>query len=240
MTGDRSLLAGRISSLCEDKLVLQLAETGRLRAGRAAARGTCPTTYRPGAAFRAGSGVETQVALLAPDASGAGPGRRAAGDRRRGRRRGTPRCRRARRPFRVDVLPARMSFADAWALRDPAVASSPALGPGRRGRRRRWPRSAPTWPTGCRRSSSPARPSPAAARCCWPWPGRCWPPGTGLVVAAPRPSPLRSLDGRPGVAAVFTGSDLTAEELTTALSRLAGPAVVMIDDAEGATRLRRE
>jgi S-DNA-T family DNA segregation ATPase FtsK/SpoIIIE len=57
--------------------------------------------------------------------------------------------------------------------------------------------------------------------------------GTGLVVFAPRPSPLRSLDGRPGVAAVFTGSDLTAQELTTSLARLAGPAVVMIDDAEG-------
>ena len=47
--------------------------------------------------------------------------------------------------------------------------------------------------------------------------------GTELVVATPRPSPLRSLEGRPGVPAVLTGSDLTADELAAALDRRVGP-----------------
>jgi S-DNA-T family DNA segregation ATPase FtsK/SpoIIIE len=57
--------------------------------------------------------------------------------------------------------------------------------------------------------------------------------GTSLILVTPRPSPLRALEAAPGVAAVFPGgADLEEEELRAALSSVAGPAVVMIDDAE--------
>ena len=223
MTGDRSLLVGRISALCEDKLVFKLAEKDDYAAGRAATPRDLPDDIPPGRAFRAGSGTETAGGAARAGRVRAGPGRRAARDRRARPPPGTRRCRRAQRPFRVDVLPARMSFADAWRLR-------PAAAPARCGPWSAWaattlaalgPDLAVGMPVLHRR---PARPSPGGPRSCCPWPGRSWPPGTGLVVAAPRPSPLRSLAGRPGVAAVFTGSDLTAEELAAALSGSLGPA----------------
>jgi hypothetical protein len=102
-----------------------------------------------------------------------------------------------------------------------------------------WPApAATTWPRSprpgrqeaglhCRRPGE-IRPQLGAAGHGPVTPGRGHRPGD--LASAP---PFRALDGRPGVAAVFTGRDLTAEELTTALSGLAGPAVIMIDDAEG-------
>jgi S-DNA-T family DNA segregation ATPase FtsK/SpoIIIE len=56
--------------------------------------------------------------------------------------------------------------------------------------------------------------------------------GASVVLAAPRTSPLRELAGQPGVLAVFTGDDITAEELTEALDSAPGPCVVLVDDAE--------
>src|SRR5690348_13403502 len=230
MTGDRSLIAGRISSLTDDKMVLRLPDRDDVNLVGLRPR-DLPDHIPPGHGFRAGSGVETQVALLAPDASGVGQATalreiaaaataRAAG------------AGREQRPFRVDVLPARLSFADAWPLRDPAVARSPlwalvgvggddlaALGPDLAD-------GMPAFIVGGPAKSGRSSVLLAMAR-------SLLAAGTGLVIAAPRPSPLRALDGRPGVAAVLTGSDLAAEELTTALASLAGPAVVMIDDAEG-------
>jgi S-DNA-T family DNA segregation ATPase FtsK/SpoIIIE len=230
MTGDRSLIAGRISSLTDDKMVLRLPDRDDVNLVGLRPR-DLPGNIPPGHGFRAGSGVETQVALLAEDASGVGQATAlreiatAAAARATG-------AGREQRPFRVDVLPARLSFADAWPLRDPAVARSPlwalvgvggddlaALGPDLAD-------GVPSFIVGGPAKSGRSSVLLAMAR-------SLLAAGTGLVIAAPRPSPLRALDGRPGVAAVFTGSDLTAEELTTALSRLAGPAVVMIDDAEG-------
>ena len=82
--------------------------------------------------FRAGAGTETQVALLVPDSSGQGQAaalRQVAGWAA-ARDAAVPR---ARRPFRVDLLPARISFEEAWRLRPP--------GPARCGR---WPGSAAT------------------------------------------------------------------------------------------------
>ena len=71
MTGDRSLLLGRISSLCEEKLIFKLAEKDDYRLAGLNPR-DLPDDLPPGRAFRAGSGTELQVALLAPDASGQG------------------------------------------------------------------------------------------------------------------------------------------------------------------------
>ena len=132
MTGDRSLLAGRIAAMCEDKLVFKLAEKDDYALAGLRPR-DLPDDIGPGRAFRAGTGTETQVALLAPDPSGQGQAaalRQVAGWAA-GRDAWVPR---SRRPFRVDLLPSRITFADAWQLR-------PARPPVRCGG---WPASAAT------------------------------------------------------------------------------------------------
>ena len=115
MTGDRSLLLGRISSLCEEKLVFKLAEKDDYRLAGLNPR-DLPDNMPPGRALRAGTGTELQVALLAPDPSGQGQAAalQAIAAHCRARDAAVPA---AQRPFRVDVLPSHVSFADAWRLR---------------------------------------------------------------------------------------------------------------------------
>jgi S-DNA-T family DNA segregation ATPase FtsK/SpoIIIE len=229
MTGDRSLIAGRISSLTDDKMVLRLPDRDDVNLVGLRPR-DLPEAIPPGHGFRAGSGVETQVALLAPDASGVGQATalREIAAAATARAAGTGR---EQRPFRVDVLPARLSFGDAWPLRDPAAARSPlwalvgvggddlaALGPDLAD-------GMPAFIVGGPAKSGRSSVLLAMAR-------SLLAAGTGVVAVAPRPSPLRGLDGRAGVT-LLTGSDLTADELTTALAAVTGPAAVIIDDAEG-------
>jgi S-DNA-T family DNA segregation ATPase FtsK/SpoIIIE len=187
-----------------------------------------PDDIPAGRAFRAGSGTEVQVALLGPDASGQGQAaalRSIAGSCAT-RDAAVPG---ALRPFRVDVLPGRISFAEAWALRpapagplwglvgvggDTLTALGPDLSTG-------VPCFIVAGPAKSGRSTilaSLARSFLAA--------------GTALIIAAPRPSPLRSLGSAPGVARLFDGTDLGEEELSEALATVNGPCVVMLDDAE--------
>ena len=228
MTGDRSLLLGRISSLCEEKLIFKLAEKDDYRLAGLNPR-DLPDDVPPGRAFRAGSGAELQVALLAPEASGSRPGGGAAGHRGPLPASATRRLTRPRRPFRVDVLPSHVSFADAWQLRpvsagplwglvgvggDTLAALGPDLASG-------MPCFIVAGPAKSGRSTillSMARSFLAA--------------GTPVILAAPRPSPLRALAGDPGVLAVFDQLELGGPELAGALASLAGPGVVLIDDAE--------
>jgi S-DNA-T family DNA segregation ATPase FtsK/SpoIIIE len=71
MTGDRSLVAGRIAAMCEEKLAFKLADKDDY--GMIGLRAKdMPDEVPPGRCFRAGSGIEVQVALLDPDASGQG------------------------------------------------------------------------------------------------------------------------------------------------------------------------
>ena len=228
MTGDRSLLAGRISALCEQKLAFKLAEKDDYGLIGLRSR-DMPDEVAPGRAFRAGSGVEVQVALIGPDPSGQGQAaalRSIAASCTARDAAVEP----ARRPFRVDVLPSRISFADAWAMR-PASASplwglvgvggdtlaglGPDLGAG-------VPCFTVAGPAKSGRSTillSMAQSFLAA--------------GTSLILVTPRPSPLSALAAAAGVAAAFSdGADLDEEQLRAALSSVAGPAVVMIDDAE--------
>ena len=73
MTGDRSLLAGRIAAMCENKLAFKLTEKDDYALIGLRPR-TLPDNIPPGRAYQAGTGTETQVALLAPDPSGQGQG----------------------------------------------------------------------------------------------------------------------------------------------------------------------
>ena len=227
MTGDRSLLAGRISALCEERLVFKLAEREDYALAGLRPR-DMPADIPPGRAFRAVSGTELQVALLGPDASGQGQAAalRSIAAQCRSRDQAVPA---AQRPFRVDVLPTRVSFADAWQLRpaaagplwgmvgvggDTLTALGPDLASG-------MPCFIVAGPAKSGRSTillSMARSFLTA--------------GTPVILAAPRPSPLRALAGTPGVLRLFDTPELSGEELAGVLSGFTGPGVLLIDDAE--------
>jgi len=226
MTGDRSLLLGRISSLCEEKLIFKLAEKEDYRLAGLNPR-DLPDDMPPGRAFRAGSGAELQMALLAPDASGQGQSAALQAIAAHCRARDDEVCA-ARRPFRVDVLPQHVSFADAWRLRPPAgplwalvgiggdtlAALGPDLGAGA-------PCFIVAGPAKSGRSTillSMARSLLAV--------------GTPVVLVTPRPSPLRALAGAPGVLRLFDAPALGADDLAAVLSSSGGPCVVLLDDAE--------
>lgn len=138
-------------------------------------------------------------------------------------------CPRQARPFRVDVLPARISLEDARALRpasagplwglvgvggDTLSALGPDLSAG----------------TPCFTVAGPAKSGRSTILLSMAWSFLA--AGTSLILVTPRPSPLRALESAPGVAAVFAATDLPEEAFATALSSLTGPAVVVIDDAE--------
>ncbi|WNI15973.1 FtsK/SpoIIIE domain-containing protein [Actinacidiphila sp. ITFR-21] len=230
IAGDRTLMTGRISTLTEDKIAFRLADRSDFALISVNPR-KVPDDIRPGRAYRSESGIELQVALLDGEVTGQGQAAALAaiGAAATERDADLPR---SRRPFRVDVLPTRLSFADAWEMRDTDAARSPMWslvgvggdeltghgpdlsdglpafvvgGPGRSGRST----LLLTLARGCQRQ------------------------GVKLVVAAPRPSPLRELTGGEGVLRVFTDSDIPAGDLTGALEEAGGaPVVVLIDDAE--------
>ena len=227
MTGDRSLLAGRISSFCEEKLAFRLAEKEDYALIGLRPR-KLPDEIPPGRAFRSGTGTEMQVALLAPDASGQGQAAALAAiaTQCRSRDHAVPA---PQRPFRVDLLPSGVSFAQAWPLKpasagplwglvgvggDTLAALGPDLASG-------VPCFIVAGPAKSGRSSillSMARSFLAA--------------GTPVVLVAPRPSPLRPLASSPGVLRLFDRSQLGEGELAEALTSFDGRGVVIIDDAE--------
>jgi S-DNA-T family DNA segregation ATPase FtsK/SpoIIIE len=227
MTGDRSLLAGRISALCEEKLVFRLAEREDYALAGLRPR-DLPDDMPPGRAFRARNGTEVQVALLGTDPTGQGQAAvlRAIAASAALRDAAVPA---AARPFRVDAAPARITAAQAWALR-PAGASPlwglvgvggdalAALGPDLAAG---VPAFIVAGPGGSGRSTvllSMARSFLAA--------------GTRVVLVTPRPSPLRSLARTEGVAAAFTGASLAGDELGDVLAAVEGRLAILIDDAE--------
>ncbi|HEX3752772.1 MAG TPA: FtsK/SpoIIIE domain-containing protein [Streptosporangiaceae bacterium] len=232
MTGDRSLIAGRIASMTEDKLAFRMPDRDDYAMIGLRPR-DLPDQVPSGRAFRNGSGIETQVALLAADASG--PGQAAAiADAAAAAQRRDQAVPAAARPFRVDVLPARISFGEAWPLRPPGqqgAAASPlwamvgvggdelaAVGPD-------LAEGVPVFiaagPAKSGRSTvllTMARSLLAA--------------GSQLVLVTPRPSPLRGLTGQPGVVQAFEGPALGAADFAAAVGSFTGPGVVIIDDAE--------
>ena len=230
MTGDRSLLAGRIAAMCEDKLVFKLAEKDDYALAGLRPR-DLPDDIGPGRAFRAGTGTETQVALLAPDPSGQGQAaalRQIAGWAA-GRDAGVPR---SRRPFRVDLLPVPDHLRRRVAAAPGRPGRPPAVGAGRRRRRRAdRTRAGPV-----RRHSRlhRGRPGPVGAL------GR---PGLDDPVVPGRRSPGDPGDAAPlaaavaGVAArrravvraVRTSARMSSPRRSTSL---AAPGAVVIDDAD--------
>ncbi|MFJ1586157.1 FtsK/SpoIIIE domain-containing protein [Streptomyces sp. NPDC088197] len=230
ITGDRTLMAGRISTLTEDKIAFRLADRSDFSLISVNPR-KVPDEIQPGRAYRAESGIETQVALLTDDSTGQGQAAALAaiGAAATERDAALPR---ARRPFRVDVLPSRLSFADAWEMRDTDAARNPlwALvgvgGDELTGYGPNLSDGLPAFVIGGPGKSGRSTLLLTLAR-------SYQQQGVKLVVAAPRPSPLRELAGAEGVLRMYTDSDIPADDLGKALEEAeGGPVVVMADDAE--------
>ena len=230
LTGDRSLLLGRTASLTGDKLVLRLSDPSDLTLIGLDPR-KVPPDPPPGRGFRARDGVETQVALLTEDPGGRAQSAALAAIGRRAAERRTD-ASPGRRPFRVDALPGRIAYEDAWKLRDEVRAAGPlwalaavggdrllALGPDLAAGS---PAFVVAGPPGSGRSTALLTMTRSLLSA-----------GTQVVLAAPRArSPLRGLRGAPGVAGFFGGEDICPDELRAVLERLPGPAVILVDDAE--------
>jgi S-DNA-T family DNA segregation ATPase FtsK/SpoIIIE len=229
MTGDRSLLAGRIAAMCEDKLAFKLAEKDDYALIGLRPR-DLPDDIPPGRAFRAGSGTETQVALLAADPSGQAQAAvlRQIAAWAADLDAGVPR---SLRPFRVDVLPARITFADAWKLRPAAALNCPlwglagvggdelgAFGPDLSDG---MPAFIVAGPPRSGRSAVLASMTQSFLAS-----------GAQVILVTPRPSPLRSLVSLPGVLRSFEEPELREDDFAAAVGSFAGPGVVVIDDAE--------
>ncbi|KAB1986938.1 FtsK/SpoIIIE domain-containing protein [Streptomyces triticiradicis] len=231
MTGDRQILSTRIGSLTEDKYALRLADRSDFSLIGVNAR-KIPEEIPPGRGYRNEHGTETQFALLTEDSTGQGQAAAltAIGEAAAARDAGLPR---ARRPFRVDVLPTRIGFAEAWEMRDPEASRSRlwslvgiggddvmGFGPD-------LSRGVPTFVVAGPAKSGRSTTLMNMAR-------SYLAQGVRLVVAAPRPSPLRELDGQEGVLKVFDEDDIESDDLREAIDSATPkePVVVLVDDGE--------
>ncbi|MEU8645486.1 FtsK/SpoIIIE domain-containing protein [Streptomyces sp. NPDC048674] len=231
MTGDRQILSTRIGSLTEDKYGLRLADRSDFSLIGINAR-KIPEEIPPGRGYRNEHGTETQFALLTEDATGQGQAAAlsAIGEAAAARDAELPRD---RRPFRVDVLPTRITFADAWEMRDPDASRSKlwglagiggddimGFGPD-------LSQGVPTFVIAGPAKSGRSTTLMNMAR-------SYLAQGVRLVVAAPRPSPLRELDGEEGVLKVFDEDDIEGDDLREAIDSASPeePIVVLVDDGE--------
>ncbi|MDT0342912.1 FtsK/SpoIIIE domain-containing protein [Streptomyces litchfieldiae] len=235
ITGDRSVLSGRISALTEERYTLRLSDRSDYSNIGMPAR-KVPEEIADGRMFRNQVLTEIQVAVLAEELSGQAQAAAltAIGDWATQRDQAVPR---AKRPFRVDVLPSRLTFADAWEMRDPEASESrlwgligvggdelmgygPDLGQG-----------TPAFIVAGPAKSGRSTVLTMLAR-------SYLAQGVRVVIAAPRPSPLRELAGQPGVVQVFTGDDITEAEVREAMgtSSPENPIVFLIDDGEDLRR----
>ena len=226
VAGDRSALLSKLSSSIEDTLCLRLADRSDYALAGLSPR-LLPDRIENGRGFRGDSGIEVQIALLGVDGSGAAQTAELATIV--GAWAAAPALPPGRRPFRVDVLPTRITYAELDPLSRPeqgplvitvgvggdelaAVTVDLALlGPG----------FTIAGPARSGRSTAllaVARSLLAA--------------GTQLCLVAPRPSPLRDLAGLPGVLRVVTDTEPRPEDLVGTFHEATGPFAVLIDDAE--------
>ncbi|ROS50497.1 FtsK/SpoIIIE domain-containing protein [Frigoribacterium sp. PhB24] len=228
VTGDRQLVAGRLASFVDDKVLLRLTDRADYALAGLNPR-TLPDTLPPGRGFTAESSVETQIALIDVDPSGHA---QAEALRRRGAR-ATRRDRDVpvgRRPFRVDQLGGPVSFDEAWCRRgagDPAIVFA-LIGLG----------GDDLVPMGPDLADGPGSyvvtgpPKSGRSTVLTAVVRSLTAQGIGVVVVTPRRSPLRALDGAPGVVAVITTRIVEEAHLAPFFAGQDGPRVLVIDDGE--------
>jgi DNA segregation ATPase FtsK/SpoIIIE, S-DNA-T family len=235
VSGDRTVLAGRISSLSEDKYTFRLPDRTDYTAAGLPGR-KMPEDIPPGRLYRAVAGTESHVAVLTDDLTGQAQAAAIAEIAEAATRRDES-VPRARRPFRVDVLPARLTFADAWEMRDPAssdarlwaligVGGDELTGLG------------PDLAVGGRAFIIAGPPKSGRSTLLRNIAETYLSKGVRLVISTPRRSPLSELEGREGVLRVLTGTKLGAEEVQEALASATpdDPVVMLMDDAEDLRR----
>jgi S-DNA-T family DNA segregation ATPase FtsK/SpoIIIE len=229
ITGDRSLGTSRLASLTDNKLVLRLADRGDYSLIGLPAR-SVPDLVPPGRGFLVDGVVETHVALLSDDESGQGQASALAEIAKTAHVRDAL-VPRTQRPFRVDVLPSRLSFEQMWEMRpadagplvalvgvggDELTGIGPDLGAGG------GPAFLVAGPARSGKSTVLAVMAEALLR-----------RGVPIVVGAPKDSPLRVLAGRVGVLDVVVDAAAPADrwrDLLTADPHR--PLVVFLDDGE--------
>ncbi|MCW2790383.1 MAG: cell division protein FtsK [Aeromicrobium sp.] len=227
ITGDRQLSNTRMGSLIEDKIGLRLPDRADYSLLGLQPR-KMPEDIPEGRGFRSETGLELQFALLGEDTSGqaqAGYLRAIAAESVE-RHATVPR---SARPFRVDVLPTRITFDEAWTMRETTEPQPLWAMVGVGGDEltavgldlSRTPVAIVAGPPRSGRSTVLLSVAESLLR-----------GGTELVIAAPRPSPLRDLAGRDGVRTVLTSSALTEAELKPLIEDGDGPVVLLIDDGE--------
>jgi DNA segregation ATPase FtsK/SpoIIIE, S-DNA-T family len=229
VTTDRLAMTGQTGTVFERRMLLRLTDPGDSALAGISER-SLPSHQPPGRIMIEGTPdpLEVQVALLDPDSSGPA---QVAALRRLGEealaRYGPPEG--EQRPLRVDALPPRITLAETWRLVPGFTPPSPLwalvgaggdeLGPLGLDMQDEGPGLTVAGPPRSGRSSTLLTMATSLLSS-----------GTPLVVLTPRRSPLRSLDGREGVIGVY-GPELSADDLTAAVSELDRYAVV-IDDAE--------
>ncbi|GAA3183369.1 MULTISPECIES: FtsK/SpoIIIE domain-containing protein [Streptomyces] len=226
IAGDRMLLSGRMSSLCEDKLVLRLSDRSDASLAGLNPR-KIPENLPPGRGYRALNAIETQVALVAADP--AGPAQVAAvhalAARLTEREAAVPR---AARPNRIAVLPTELTFDQAWeqvgtpgrmwALVGVAGDDVEPVGADLHGDQ---PTFLVAGPSRSGRSTALSVMTESLLR-----------GGTEVVIGAPMNSPLRAFAGRAGVRGVLTDEQPTEQQFAGLLDPGDGPVVLVVDDAE--------
>ncbi|MEU6140854.1 FtsK/SpoIIIE domain-containing protein [Streptomyces sp. NPDC047081] len=226
LAGDRVLGSSRFSGTTEDKIVLRLNDKQDYSSVGIPTK-SAPTDPEPGRGIRTQDLSEAQIAVLGEDLSGTAQAEVlfTLGRELTEREAAVPA---ARRPIRLDVLPDRITYADALALHTHGGPMRPLVAVGGDTLTSLGPDLAdvPTFvvagPPRTGRSTAllVAAESLLAA-------------GTGLIVLAPRRSPLRQLLGRPGVATVITDPEVTAGEFRQALGNVPEEhGVIVVDDAE--------
>ncbi|MFD4510502.1 FtsK/SpoIIIE domain-containing protein [Streptomyces sp. NPDC058457] len=226
LAGDRVLGSSRFSGTTEDKIVLRLNDRQDYSSVGIPGK-SAPTDPAPGRGIRTQDLSEAQIAVLGEDLSGTAQAGILVtlGRELTGRESPVPA---ARRPIRLDVLPDQITYAEALALHTRGGPMRPLVAVGGDTLTSLSPDLAdvPTFviagPPRTGRSTAllTAAESLLAA-------------GAGLIVLAPRRSPLRQLRGRPGVAALITDAEVTAQEFRQALGNVPEEqGVIVVDDAE--------
>ncbi|MEV2274741.1 FtsK/SpoIIIE domain-containing protein [Nocardiopsis sp. NPDC049922] len=225
-TGDRVLTRTKYSSTTEELLVLRCNDRGDYGAAGINHR-DLPEEIPDGRAFRAGDSMEVQIALLTRNLQGAAQaaevGRIADYVARR------PQAAAGPRPFRVDVLPDRIGYADTARYRtEPARPLSALLGVGGNelsavsADLSRVPTFLISGPPQSGRSSMLTTMAMSLLAA-----------GTELLLVTPRGSRLTDLRTHPGVRAVIDAAEPKLSQLHEALGRFqADTAVVVVDDAD--------
>ncbi|MFJ9029476.1 FtsK/SpoIIIE domain-containing protein [Streptomyces sp. NPDC102274] len=226
LAGDRILGNSRFSGTTEDRLVLRLNDKADYSSVGIPTK-SAPTDPAPGRAMRTQDFTEVQLAVLGSDLSGTAQAEAlmALGEEITRREAAVPAERRAPR---LDVLPEQIDYTQAVALRPQTAPMLPLVAVGGDTLTGLAPDLAevPTFVIAGPPRTGRSTALLTAAR-------SVLDAGGGVIVLAPRRSPLRSLEGRPGVTALITDSEVSVADFRQMLGNVPEDnAVILIDDAE--------